>query len=133
MKKFFTVTEANSALQLVRPIVHDILTKMREAETLHNEVKMEKEHGTVHETSLLAKISRAEELLDQIEYHMKELENIGVELKDLKRGIVDFPCMHEGRIVYLCWMLEENSVCFWHEITGSYFQRKPIVQTEQLV
>lgn len=126
MERYFTIVEANRALLLVRPIVHDIVTKMEEAQALHNEVKLERDREEFHESTLFGKLKRAEELLNKVEYHMKELESIGVLLKDFKQGIVDFPCLHEKNAVYLCWKLEENAVTYWHDMDESYISRKPV-------
>src|SRR5258708_36801295 len=50
----------------------------------------------------------------------KELENLGVELKDPNTGLVDFPAMMDGHEVYLCWRLGESKVAFWHEIEAGF-------------
>lgn len=126
MEKYFTLLEANRSLTLVRPIVSDILSKMREAEKIHAEIKTDKSRDGFSETALLEKIARAEKLLNEVEYHMKELERIGVLLKDLKLGLVDFPCLYANRVVYLCWRLEEAEIKSWHETDRGYEERKAI-------
>jgi hypothetical protein len=126
MEKYFTLEAANRSLTLVRPIVSDILTKMRDAESVHAEVKYEKSQPSASEASLLDKIARAEKLLNEIEYHMKEMEQLGVLLKDLKIGLVDFPCLYQNRVVYLCWRLDEAEIKSWHEVDRGYGDRKPI-------
>lgn len=126
MQKYFTIEEATKALTLVRPIVMDILHKMQLAQQKHEEVKIEKSRVQINEVELLVKLREAEKLLNEIEYHMKELESIGVLLKDLRTGFVDFPCLHAGRIIYLCWIPEENSVSHWHEVNQSSSERKII-------
>ena len=103
MEKIFTIEEANRALQLVAPIASDIVKKMREAQILHDEVKNVKMQSAKGETQMLEKLGRAEKLLNEVEYHMKELQSIGVLLKDLSRGFVDFPAMAADKIIYLCY------------------------------
>lgn len=134
MEKYFTLAEANRALILIRPIVADILEKMREAEQIHREVKQERSKPDASEAFLLEKIAMAEKLLNEIEYHMKELERIGVLLKDLKLGLVDFPYLYGNRVVYLCWKLDETDIRTWHEVDRGYNERKPIDESfRQLV
>lgn len=126
MEKYFTLEEANRALALVQPIVADILSKMQEAETLHAEVKKEKTLPLLSETELLAKLNRVEKLLNDIEYHMTELEEVGAFLKDLKLGLVDFPYIYNGNVVFLCWKLGEEEVHYWHETDSGFVDRKPV-------
>jgi len=47
-------------------------------------------------------------------------------LRDIDRGLVDFPAIVEGREVYLCWELGEDEVCFWHDISSGYRGREPL-------
>jgi len=57
---------------------------------------------------------------------MKRLEKAGVILRHMKVGLVDFPHMREGRVVYLCWQAGENKIRYWHEINGGKAGRKPL-------
>jgi len=126
MEKIFTIEEANRALQLVAPIASDIVKKMREAQILHDEVKNVKMQSAKGETQMLEKLGRAEKLLNEVEYHMKELQSIGVLLKDLSRGFVDFPAMAADKIIYLCWMPGEKTIGFWHETDRGFEHRKSV-------
>ena len=55
---------------------------------------------------------------------MRELE---VVLRDLDRGLVDFPALHAGREVYLCWVeREEDGIGFWHDLDAGYAGREPL-------
>jgi hypothetical protein len=51
---------------------------------------------------------------------------MGCLLRDIDLGIVDFPSIHDGKEVYLCWKLGEESVGFWHEVDAGFAARKPI-------
>lgn len=56
-----------------------------------------------------------------------ELNEMGVQLKDYSRGLIDFPCMREGRIVLLCWQLgEDEQIEWWHEIEAGFAGRQPL-------
>jgi hypothetical protein len=56
-----------------------------------------------------------------------ELHEGGIQLKDYSRGLIDFPCMREGRIVLLCWQLgEAEHIEWWHEIEAGFAGRKPL-------
>lgn len=133
MERYFTVEEANHALALVSPIVSDIVAKMNQAKRIHEEVKTERERAQISETELLGKLRMAEKLLNEVEYHMKELESVGAMLKDLTLGLVDFPCLHDARVVYLCWMLGEKTVSAWHEVDRGYTDRKTVDESFRMV
>lgn len=126
MEKLFTLEEANRALVLVSPIVKDLLSKMNEARRIHDAIKTEQAREQMSESLVLESLRKAEHYLNEVEHHMKELSDVGVLLKDLKLGLVDFPCTHEGNIVYLCWMFGEKDVSFWHHTNESYTSRRGV-------
>jgi len=56
---------------------------------------------------------------------MAELGDEGIQLKDIERGLIDFPCMRNGRIVLLCWQLGEDEVIeWWHEAEAGFNGRQ---------
>jgi hypothetical protein len=55
-----------------------------------------------------------------------ELEAVGVILRDIDRGLVDFPAIRDGEEVYLCWLLDEREVGFWHEPEAGFAGRQPL-------
>lgn len=57
-----------------------------------------------------------------------EIDSIGVQVKDLDIGLLDFPCVVEGQIVLLCWKLGEKSITHWHGTQEGFAGRKPIDQ-----
>ena len=54
------------------------------------------------------------------------LERVDIVVRDLERGLVDFPALIDGREVYLCWLLDEPSVGHWHAIEGGFAGRRPL-------
>ena len=55
-----------------------------------------------------------------------ERQATGVVLRDLDRGLVDFPAVLEGREVYLCWELGEDEVGYWHDLDSGFGGRQPL-------
>ena len=55
---------------------------------------------------------------------LRDLAEAGIEVKDVGRGLVDFPHLREGQEVFLCWELGEETVSYWHEIEAGYAGRK---------
>jgi hypothetical protein len=54
------------------------------------------------------------------------IQELGVEIKDLEMGLVDFPAWREGRVVYLCWKLGEPTIAWWHELDTGFAGRQPL-------
>lgn len=57
---------------------------------------------------------------------LAEIDSIGVQVKDLDIGLLDFPCQVEGQTILLCWKLGEPSITHWHGTTEGFAGRKPI-------
>jgi hypothetical protein len=57
---------------------------------------------------------------------LAEIDSIGVQVKDLDIGLLDFPCEVDGRIVLLCWKMGETSITHWHSPEEGFAGRKPI-------
>jgi hypothetical protein len=57
---------------------------------------------------------------------VERIREVGVVLKDLDMGLLDFPHEREGRVVFLCWHPPEERVAFWHEIEAGYAGRQPL-------
>ena len=57
---------------------------------------------------------------------VERIRELGVILKDLDMGLLDFPHEREGRVVFLCWHPPEERVAFWHEIEAGYAGRQPL-------
>ena len=60
--------------------------------------------------------------------YVDELRQLGIETKSVTEGLVDFPAIMDGRMVYLCWRLGELRVSHWHELDAGFRGRQPLVQ-----
>jgi hypothetical protein len=54
------------------------------------------------------------------------LERLDIVVRDLERGLVDFPALIDGREVYLCWLLDEPAVGHWHAVESGFAGRRPL-------
>jgi hypothetical protein len=57
---------------------------------------------------------------------LETIEGSGILLRDIDRGLVDFPAVLDGREVYLCWELGEDDVAYWHDMDAGYGGREPL-------
>ena len=122
----FTVDQANRTLPLVRKILEDVVAHHR------------RWRETILELDLAASTARADDphtnpvdlerkaltLARELEGYTRELADLGIQLKDPRLGLVDFPSEVGGRPVLLCWRLGEPEVQFWHEVDAGYAGRQ---------
>ena len=47
-------------------------------------------------------------------------------LRDVERGLIDFPAIRDGQEIYLCWLLDEDEIGFWHEPDAGFAGRQPL-------
>jgi hypothetical protein len=57
---------------------------------------------------------------------LNELEAVDVVVRDAQRGLVDFPALRDGEEIYLCWLLDEDEIGFWHEPEAGFAGRQPL-------
>jgi hypothetical protein len=125
-QRYFTVTQANRALVLVRRIVTDVVRDYRRLRAFQNAYETCENKGNLP----LAEQARHSYVgvFNHLSELRGELEEIGCELKDYEQGLVDFPAVLEGREVLLCWKLGEDAVAFWHELNAGYAGRRPLTR-----
>ena len=127
----FTPDEANSALVEVRPVAERLVAmreRMRELERTQGELvtAIGGNGGGYAATDLNAAQSELGGLADAALACVEKLEELGVVLKDIDSGLLDFPSEREGEEVLLCWRVGEDSVAFWHGLADGFAGRKPI-------
>jgi hypothetical protein len=135
-KKFFTPEQANAALPLVQAIVRDVAAVAQELrdqqERIAKVMAADKSTlGDAYREELQPIQDEFERKKEQIIEYARELENLGVELKDPHTGLVDFPAMMDNHEVYLCWRLGEDKVAYWHELETGFAGRKKLAHMAQ--
>lgn len=123
-KKFFTLAEALRALPLVKRIAVDIQAAQATRLKVHGELSSGLANLPAGRQAVLQQDFDA--ATHRLEALIRELTDIGVELKDPARALLDFPAMFEGREILLCWKAGEDTISFWHELEGGYAGRKPV-------
>jgi hypothetical protein len=130
--KTFTLDEAQNLL----PVAESLLNRATEAKQAAQEldeklsalmryivaqggVKVNVGDVQRRRTTLEALVQRAKDSL-------AELDAIGVQVKDLDNGLLDFPCELDGETVLLCWKRGEPRIAYWHRIEDGFRGRQPI-------
>jgi hypothetical protein len=131
VERNFSPEEANELLPIVRPLVERMVeaklaldTAQAEADDVSTRISG---NGGGLPPARLAEVDaavsrRATELARALE----EIQALGVVVKDLDTGLVDFPSVRDGRDVLLCWRLGEDEVAFWHGYDDGFAGRQPI-------
>lgn len=117
--KLFTLAQANATLPLVRRIAQDLAEAFRRIAGLETQARSTP--AGPNREALRAEYHRC---VDQLRELSEEISDIGCELKDPRIGLIDFPSMHDSRVVYLCWKLGEDRVSHWHETSEGYAGRR---------
>ena len=114
--RLFTVTEAQRTLPLVRAIVQDVLDIGAQAREVLS--------GRADEPAI-------DDLQDQLREHLAEFAGIGCYYKDwnFRIGLVDFPALIDGEVVFLCWRSDEPELQYYHRIEDGYAGRRPLPRT----
>ncbi len=127
----FTPAEANSALSEVRPVAERLVAvreRMRELERSQGELAtaIDGNGGGYAASDLSAAAVELSGLADAAIACVEKLEELGVRVKDLDLGLLDFPARRDGLEVELCWHVGEEAVQYWHGLGEGYAGRKPI-------
>jgi hypothetical protein len=130
-ERHFTPEEANALLDEVRPAAEALVAHRRAFQV-----------ATARRARLVARIAgnggdfdpqEPRSLQEQVEREaeavaqcIERLEQHGVLVKDLDRGLVDFPSLRAGEEILLCWQVGEDEVSFWHGVDEGFAGRKPL-------
>ena len=69
---------------------------------------------------------RMQGLIDQMAAGVARIDALGLTLRDIERGLIDFPALVSGRQVWLCWQLGETSIGWWHGLDTGFDGRQPL-------
>ncbi|MSR85827.1 DUF2203 family protein [Candidatus Woesearchaeota archaeon] len=123
---YYSLEEARLLLPIVEEKIIKIL-KTHKALELLSTVNIENEEAEQELDLMITKLNmNYYKRLFFYHKYIAELLTIGVVIKDIKKGLVDFNAKHEGRDIYLCWHLGEQDIRYWHEIGDGFTGRQPI-------
>lgn len=130
--KTFTLDEAQSLL----PVLESLLKRAVEGKQAAEEV----ESGlselarriylsggmTVDVVSVAKQRADLEAHLQRVRESIAEIDSIGVQVKDIENGLLDFPCRVDDQVVLLCWRMGETSIDHWHTLESGFQGRQPL-------
>ena len=124
--KIFTINEANALLPTAKQIVSQIQKIHINLSAYRTEAKAAAESADRGGGGFSGGLQYAK-LVTSLTDRISELDDLGIQLKDFERGLIDFPCLREGRVVLLCWQLGEgDELEWWHDVDAGFAGRTPL-------
>jgi len=130
MSRTFTLEEATALLPRLREILAEMQEKKPRIDGLRQEIlamtKKASGNGHVVSQDVRDRQKEAQALVERLNELSAKIKDIGCEIKGIDEGLVDFPSEREGRTVYLCWKLGEETIAYWHELDTGFGGRQPL-------
>jgi hypothetical protein len=131
-ERTFTLEEAQSLLSVLESLLRTSIDGKKLIESVDAELQ-ETAHRVFLNGGMFLNIvhlarrkAEREKSIHRVRDAMAEIDAIGVQVKDLDIGLLDFPCEVDGKIVLLCWKLGEEGITHWHGTDEGFAGRKPI-------
>ncbi len=127
-RRLFTLDEANGLIRQLSPLLVTLRADREAALRIQRSLKAltpaMRGNGSGPRVAELERDLRR--LALKIAAGVRQVTALGVEIKDLDHGVIDFPARRDGRFVYLCWHLGEDRIAFWHDLDSGYSGRLPL-------
>jgi hypothetical protein len=130
--KYFTWEEAQTLL----PVLESLLRTCMDGKKLMQEVAADFEEvqkriflngGMLVDIGRLAlRKGERDKAVLRVKDAMSEIDSIGVQVKDLDIGLLDFPSIYEDEVILLCWKMGEPAIAHWHDTQEGFAGRKPL-------
>jgi hypothetical protein len=130
--KTFTLEEAQSLLPVLQSLLKRAIDGRRSAQEVEADLnglaqRIYLSGGMrVNSASIAKQREEMEDHLKQARDSIAEIDAIGVQVKDVDTGLLDFPCRVDDQIVLLCWRMGETSIEHWHTIEDGFKGRRPV-------
>lgn len=142
MSRFYDIDDANATLSELDGIVGVLKQQRGELVRLRDEVLAAgggegtpaaiTAPGASGETPISNDLRlirlRMQGLIDQMAAGVARIDALGLTLRDIERGLVDFPALVAGRQVWLCWRHGESSIGWWHDLESGFDGRRPLAE-----
>ena len=130
--KTFTLDEAQALLPVLESLLKQAIESKRAAETVETDLselarRIYLSGGMKVDTSKVGNIrAEMESHLQKVRENIAEIDAIGVQVKDLETGLLDFPFRLDDDVVLLCWRVGESSIEHWHAVDAGFKGRQPV-------
>jgi hypothetical protein len=128
----FTLEEAQSLLPVLESLLKRAIEGKQSAEQIESSLselsrRIYLSGGMRVDTAAIAKKrAEIESHLQRVRESIAEIDAIGVQVKDLEAGLLDFPCRIDDEVVLLCWRMGETAIEHWHTVDSGFQGRQPV-------
>jgi hypothetical protein len=130
--KTFTLDEAQSLLPVLESLLKRAIEVRESAQSVESSLNGLAQRiflsggMKINSASVAKQRAEMEELLKQVRESLAEIDAIGVQVKDLDAGLLDFPCRIDDQVVLLCWRMGEPAIEYWHTVEAGFQGRQPV-------
>lgn len=130
--RLFTVEQAQELLDSkVREMVEQLVAerlRSRELERSWNAIVIAigSNGGNFRRSEVIELRDRLQKLHESLRETLGELADMGIQVKDVDRGLIDFPALIDGQDALLCWQLGEPRIAHWHTPEDGFAGRRPL-------
>jgi hypothetical protein len=126
-RRIYSIDEANALIPQVRAVLLQLAVQQRRLDASHAEMHRQLDANGDPDSAAAAGRQEAEvsEIREGMRTLLAHVGEMGVEVRDLEMGLVDFPGERDGAQVWLCWRLADPLVAFWHRTDEGYATRRP--------
>ena len=130
--KTFTLDEAQSLLPVLEALLKRAIEGKQAAEEVESGLS-EMARRIYISGGMRVDVTKVAKLRAEMDAHLQlaresvaEIDSIGVQVKDLDGGLLDFPCRMDDHVVLLCWRMGETAIEFWHTVEAGFQGRQPL-------
>ena len=128
-ERIFTLAEAIGLLPRLRSILEESTDEWKRIKALNPQIQKARDKAQFDGFS-----PYGVEYIEAV-YHLmfllQQVRELGVVLKDVDRGLCDFPYMRNGKVVYLCWEFGEDTIGYWHDVEAGFAGREPLDESDK--
>jgi hypothetical protein len=129
--RYFTLDEANAALAELRPLAEEMVAKRRElvdaqAQRAALGAQVGANGGDLTPSDFAEADEELERAASELARSVERIQAAGVLVKDLDRGLLDFPALRGDEEILLCWHVGEDEIAYWHGLEEGFAGRKPL-------
>jgi hypothetical protein len=134
MARRFTLREAENLLPQVSALIQDAVALKAQCQEAENSIEALSRKVMlcggmiVNRERAQAVRRRRDDTLEKLKATVESIHQTGCLVKDLDKGLVDFPTLFRGQEVYLCWKMDEPEIRFWHRVEDGFAGRQQIDQ-----
>lgn len=128
-ERLYTLEEANATLPWLEELMTRMVPLREQLEAQQKELMSLMQHrsgngAASHDREIEESERKQDELAGQLRRDLQEITDRGIVIRDIVRGLVDFPSDRDGQTIFLCWLRGEPRIDYWHGTNEGFASRK---------